>query len=112
MATKTTSAGNQNLMAALTYLLGIITGVIFLVIERKNAYIRFHAAQSVVTFGIIFILSIILPFIPVLGRVLLAVLNIVQLVVWILLMVKAYQGVKYKLPYIGDLAEDLLKKMG
>lgn len=112
MSIKTASTGNQNLMAALTYLLGIITGVIFLVIERKNSYIRFHAAQSVVTFGSIFILSIILPYIPVLGRVLVALLDLTQLVLWILLMVKAYQGVRYKLPYIGDLAEDLLKKIG
>jgi len=114
---KVTSTKNQNLLAALIYLLdilsivGIIVSIIFLFVEKKNAFIRFHAAQSLVTFGAIFILNVILGYVPG-GKLVQVVLGILQLILWILLMIQAYKGVKYKLPYIGDLAEELLKKMG
>lgn len=111
MASKTDSKQNQNLLAALTYLGGFITGIIFLLVEKKNKFIRFHAMQSTITFGGIFILHIIGTFIPLLGWVLGALLSIVSLILWIILMIKAYQGEMYKLPYIGDLAEKQLQKM-
>lgn len=108
---KTTNSKNQNLIAALTYFLGVITGVIFLLVERKNHYIRFHAMQSVLTFGGLFIVNLALGFISGLGF-LRGLVSLAGLILWILLMVKAYQGETYKLPYIGDLAEAQLKKIG
>lgn len=38
-----TSASNQNLMGALTYILGFVTGIIFLLVEKQNKFVRFHA---------------------------------------------------------------------
>lgn len=108
-------AGNENLMGALAYLLGFVTGIILLIVEKKSAYVRFHAMQSTVLFGGIFILSMALGIIPVLGwivaLILSPVLTIVSFILWILLMWKAYNGEKYKLPYIGDLAEKQLGKL-
>lgn len=110
MADKTT-AQNQNLMGALTYLLGFITGIVFLLVEKDNKFVRFHAMQSTITFGGLFILNVVLGFIPVLGVLTGMVISLVGLILWLVLMIKAYQGEMYKLPYVGDIAEEQLKKM-
>lgn len=103
---KTTSTGmNQNLAGMLCYLAGWITGLIFFLIEKDNKFVRFHAMQSIITFGGLTMLFMVAGFIPIIGWMLFPVLGLVQLVLWILLMVKAYQGEQFKLPVIGDLAE-------
>lgn len=100
---------NQNVKAALTYLLGFITGIIFVLIE-KDKFVRFHAMQSAITFGGLWILGIILSYIPGV-RVLVPVVNLLSFVLWIVLMIKAYQGQYFKLPYVGDIAEQQVGKI-
>lgn len=102
---------NQNLMGLLTYLAGFITGIIFLLVEKENKFIRFHAMQSTITFGGLFVLNIILGFIPILGWVVGTLLVPVELILWLFLMYKAFKGETYKLPYIGNLAEKQLSKL-
>lgn len=113
----TTSSGLQpSLAAALAYLLTIITGIIIFVIEKENKYVRFHAMQAILfgaTWIILWIvLSIVLTalwFVPVVGWIINAViyigLGLGGFILWLLLMYKAYQGEKFKLPIIGDIAE-------
>ena len=96
---------DANVAACLSYVLGLITGIIFYVLEKENKFVKFHAMQSIVVFGAVFVLSIILPFIPVIGLILLPIVYIGSIVLWILLMVKAYQGETFKLPIAGDMAE-------
>lgn len=104
--TKTTSSGmNQNVAGLLCYLAGWITGLIFFLIEKENKFVRFHAMQSIITFGALTVLFIVLGFIPIVGWMLMPFLGLAQLVLWILLMVKAYQGEKFMLPVIGEMAE-------
>lgn len=102
---KTTTGMKPNLAALLSYVAGIITGLIFVLIEKENKFVRFHAMQSLFTFGFFFILNIALGFVPVIGWSLIPLVGLVQLVIWILLMVKSYQGEKFKLPIVGDMAE-------
>ena len=96
---------DANVAACLSYVLGLITGIIFYVLEKENKFVKFHAMQSIVVFGAVFVLGIILPFIPVIGLILLPIVYIGSIVLWILLMVKAYQGETFKLPIAGDIAE-------
>src|SRR3989344_4556399 len=101
-----TSVGMQaNLAALLCYAAGWITGLIFYLIEKENKFVRFHAFQSMVVFGAITVLMILLSAIPTFGWSLMPVISIVEVILWIFLMVKAYQGEKFKLPVAGDLAE-------
>jgi uncharacterized membrane protein len=102
----TTTGLDPRLAGLLSYLLGFISGIIFLVIERKSSFVRFHAMQSTVTFIGLLAASIVAAIIPLLGPLLAWVVQLVSLVVWILLMVKAFQGEVYKLPVIGDMAEE------
>ena len=102
---KTSSGMDQNVAGLLCYVAGWITGLIFFLIEKENRFVRFHAMQSIITFGGLTVLSIALGMIPFVNLVVLPILGILQLILWIVLMVKAYQGQLFKLPVIGDMAE-------
>lgn len=102
---KTSTGMQANLAALLSYLAGFITGIVFFVIEKENKFVRFHAMQSIVAFGGLFVLQMILMFIPFIGWVLAPILGIASLILWVILMMKAYQGEKFKLPFVGDIAE-------
>jgi uncharacterized membrane protein len=90
---------------ALCYLLGFVTGILFYIVEKDNAYVRFHGLQSTLVFGGFFVAMMILKIIPVLGFILNFILALVAFVIWLFLMVKASQGVAFKLPLVGDIAE-------
>jgi len=98
---------NENVEAVLCYAFGFFSGLLFLLIEKDNKFVRFHAMQSLMTFGAVLLVS----FVPFLGWLVSLVLVPVSLVLWVVLMYKAYQGESFKLPVIGDLAEKQLKKM-
>jgi uncharacterized membrane protein len=112
------SAGmTDNMAAALCYILGILTGILFLVLEpyNKNKTIRFHAFQSIffwvaavalsIVGSIITLAFIAVPFVGALVGLLFKILYLGILVVWVLLMYKAYNNEKLVLPIIGPLAE-------
>jgi uncharacterized membrane protein len=102
---KTSSGMQANLAALLSYVLGFITGIVFYMIEKENKFVRFHAMQSIIVFGFFFVLCFILGAIPVIGWALLPVAGVIELILWIVLMIKAYQGEMFKLPVVGDIAE-------
>ena len=94
------------LAAVLSYLFGFVSGIVFLVIERDSAYVRFHAMQSTVTFISLFVVGMIAQVVPFLGPAVSVLVNVASLGVWALLMVKAWQGERYMLPMIGEMAEE------
>jgi uncharacterized membrane protein len=105
---KSSTGLDSNIGGLLSYVLGWITGLIFFLMEDKDEFVRFHAMQSMIVFGAITVASIILGIlfmIPFLGPILGAFFWIATVVLWIILMVKAYQGERYKLPIAGNLAE-------
>jgi uncharacterized membrane protein len=108
--TRTSTGMQQNVAALLCYVAGWITGLVFFLIEKENRFVRFHAMQSIMVFGGLTVAFIVAGFLPFIGGILTMVLSIAQLVLWILLMVKAYQNVYFKLPVVGDLAEKQLEK--
>jgi uncharacterized membrane protein len=106
-----TSTGLQeNIAALLSYLLGWVTGLIFYLLEPNNKFVRFHAIQSIIVFGTFTLLGIILGWIPFIGTFIWSLISILAFILWIILMVRAYQGVKYKLPIAGNLAEKWAEK--
>jgi uncharacterized membrane protein len=98
---KTSIGMEANMAALLSYLLGFITGIIFYLAEKENKFVRFHAMQSIIVFAVLFVAGFIIGLIPVINL----AFWLAELVLWIVLMVKAYQGEKFKLPVVGDLAE-------
>ena len=128
---KTSMNLEENIAGVLCYLLTWITGIIFYFMEKKNKTVRFHALQSILTFLPLMILTWIFvwigspsvgyygstnvygysvpnysynPGIPALIY-LSWLIDVIIAILWIVLMIKAYQGEKFKLPIIGDIAE-------
>jgi uncharacterized membrane protein len=101
---KATFGLDENIASALTYVLGFITGIIFILMEKENKTVRFNAMQSTILFGGLFIVFIVVSFIPFINMLLMLVW-LVEIVLWLVLIIKAYQGEKFKLPVIGDMAE-------
>jgi uncharacterized membrane protein len=99
----------ENIEGLLCYLLGFITGILFLILEKENKFVRFHAMQSIATFVTLFVISMVLGFIPIIGWAISLLIGLLELILWLLLMFKAYQGEVYKLPIFGDFAEKQIK---
>lgn len=101
-----TSTGlDEKLSSLLCYVLGFVTGIVFLIVEKKSRLVRFHAMQSTIVFGGLLLLNFALNLIPFLGWLINFLLGPVTFILWVFLMWKAYQGSWFKLPYIGDIAE-------
>jgi uncharacterized membrane protein len=113
----TSSTGlDPRVAATLSYLAWWLTGLLFLVLERKNRYVRFHAVQSLVGLGAVSAVGILLAILSFLTlfvsatvfRVLLALSVgtwMLGVVVSLVCLYKAYAGETWKLPLVGDFAE-------
>ncbi|MFW6052713.1 MAG: DUF4870 domain-containing protein [Desulfosalsimonas sp.] len=106
---KTVMEIDENIEALLCYVLGWLTGIVFLLLEKENLFVRFHAMQSLVVFLPLTVLVVVLSWIPVIGF-LSMIISLLGIVLWIFLMIKAFQGERYKLPWAGDFAENQIFK--
>ncbi|TFH35774.1 MAG: hypothetical protein E4G93_03205 [Dehalococcoidia bacterium] len=106
MAGEKTGMGLEpNVAGLLCYVAWLITGLIFFLMEKENRFVRFHAMQSIMVFGGLTVIIWVVSIIPFLNVLVVPLLSILSLVLWIILMVKAYQNVWFKLPWVGNLAE-------
>ena len=106
---KTSMNMEENIASALCYVFVWVTGIIFYILEKENKTVRFHALQSIIVFLpltiIVGILQGILLFIPFIGWAISGLIGLLMFILWLILMLKAYQGEKFKLPIVGDIAE-------
>lgn len=114
-STGATSAGGgltDNMAGALAYVT-IIPAIVFLVLDpyNKKRFIRFHSFQCIffaVAWTVLWIILAFIGHIPFLGwatLLLWPLISLAGLIIWIVVVVKAYQGQTFKLPVIGDMAE-------
>jgi uncharacterized membrane protein len=112
----------ENVAGALCYSVGWLTGIIFLVIDKRHS-VRFHAAQSIVVFGGLFVIYWIIGAMFAtsiafgglglgwsLGYTMFLLVRLVFLVLWIFLMFKAYQGEQFRVPIAANIADSLVGK--
>jgi uncharacterized membrane protein len=111
---------SANVAGLLCYVAGWITGIVFIVLEKKSIFVKFHAWQSIITFGVLSVAQIILSsigaatfhfspgwwFVHVLGIIVWAITGIL----WIILIIQAGSGKMWKLPWAGDWAEKQISK--
>lgn len=128
-AEETSSGMDENVAGALSYLFGFVTGLIFFLIEKENDYVRFHAAQSIAVWGLLFVAYIGLSFVGtifstvlfsssstfIIGSLVSLVLGLAWLVLglggfalWVYLMVRAYQGKTPRVPIAAGIADKLV----
>jgi len=112
----------ENVAGLLCYVLGWVTGIIFLLID-KRPYVRFHAAQSIVVFGGLHVINVIFGIVFGAGFMMMGgwssfglaaalygLIRLVAFILWILLMVKAYQGEKFQVPVAAGIAQSFAGK--
>ncbi len=99
-----------NIAGALAYFLGPLTGVLFWVIEKDNKFVRFHAMQSILFSVAALVIGFVAGLIPVLGLLIAPLVSLATLVVWFLLMWKAFNKMEWELPVIGKIAHEQVNK--
>ncbi|MBI2019243.1 DUF4870 domain-containing protein [Candidatus Daviesbacteria bacterium] len=105
-----TSLGlDENIEGLLCYVFGWITGLIFLLLEKNSRFVKFHAIQSLIVSVAGFILIIGTNLLP-MGFLILFAIGPITFILWIVLMVKAYQGEWFKLPIAGEIALNQVNK--
>ncbi|NBI07952.1 DUF4870 domain-containing protein [Senegalia massiliensis] len=108
---KTSIGLEQNIAAMLSYILGFITGIIFLLVEKENKFVRFHAMQSIVVFGAIFLIGVVIGWVPIIGWLIGALSSPIILVIWIILLIKSYKNEWYEFPIAGKIAKEQVNKI-
>lgn len=103
----------ENIAGVICYAGGWVTGLVLYLID-KRPFVRFHAAQSIVVFGLLHAVYIGLAMLFFTGPLrvfgVLSLLQLFALVLWIVLMAKAYQGEKFRVPVVADLVEQLVAR--
>jgi len=97
---KTSTGIQPNVAGLLAYAGVVVSGIIFFVIEKENKFVKFHAMQSILLSVALFVLSVVLSFMPLLAP----LVNLAGLALWIVCMIQAYQGKWFRLPVLGDIA--------
>jgi uncharacterized membrane protein len=126
--TATTDTGlDENVAAALSYVLGVLTGILFYLLERENEFVRFHAAQSIVVFGAFLVAGAALGILSTVASAGLAgggflafgllslfvslvwfLVAAAGFVLWLYLIVRAYQGATPRIPVAAGIADGLV----
>ena len=101
---------SANVAGLLCYVAGWITGIIFVVLEKKSIFVKFHAWQSIITFGVLTVAYLILRWIPFIGWILSILIYILMAILWIILIIQAGTGKMWKVPWAGDWAEKQISK--
>jgi uncharacterized membrane protein len=112
---KTETGLEPNVAGLLCYVAGWVSGIVFLVLEKKDKFVRFHAIQSIIVFGAFSVVWIVLGIVNasiyfsvhglwIFFYIIMILLGVFAFILWIILMLKAYKGEKFKLPIAGDIA--------
>jgi uncharacterized membrane protein len=100
----------ENVAGLLCYVFGWVSGLVMYLLEKKSRFVRFHAVQSMVTFGILSIVGLVFRRIPVIGGIIGWATGAATFVAWAVGMVRAYQGKLVSFPFSGDVAKRLAIK--
>jgi uncharacterized membrane protein len=114
---------SANVAGLLCYVAGWITGIVFIVLEKKSIFVKFHAWQSIMTFGVLTVAHLILstmlralavatflPGLAIFAGVLGTIIWILMAILWIILVIQAGTGKMWKVPWAGDWAEKQISK--
>lgn len=110
--TPSAAGSNKKTYTILAYILGWITGIIFLFVGKDDPDVKWNAANSIVVFGGLSILSFVLGLIPVVN-VLTVVLGIVGFIYWLIFLIKSVQGngERIQAPVIGSFIDPYVDQL-
>lgn len=114
-----------NAAGLLCYVAGWVTGIVFVVLEKKSTFVKFHAWQSIMVFGVLTVAHLILstilgaiaaatfPFsvgLAIFANVMGWLIGVAMFILWIILIIQAGTGKMWKVPGAGDWAEKQASK--
>lgn len=100
---------HARLLGVLAYLGGLVSGIVVLAFERQDAFVRFHAMQSIVTFAAALVADLMLRGLGLVGMIAVIPFVLAVAALWIYLIVQTWRGERFHVPYIGVFADHLLK---
>jgi uncharacterized membrane protein len=122
---KATFGLEENVASAACYVLTWVTGIIFLLVEKDNKTVRFHAMQSILTFLplqiLVWLIGTVVTMMTIgaglygaigiwgIFGLVVTLIWILMLILWLVLMYKAYKGEKFLMPVVGAIAENQVK---
>jgi len=118
---KSTFGLDQNIASLCCYVGGFITGIIFLVSEKDDKTVRFHALQSILWSLLLValhvaaaIIGVVIGWIPLLGGLVTGLISTILFLItfgsWAFLMFMAYSNKEFKIPVLGDVAKNQVEK--
>lgn len=99
-----------NVLAALAYVLGAISGIIVFVVEKDNKFVKFHAVQAILTHLAVIVFSFVVNVVPVLGLVISGLMGLLSIVLALFLAYQAYSNKEFMVPVLGKIAKDFVNK--
>ena len=105
MAKKSIFGLSENVAGALCYAGFFFSGIIILVMEKENRFVRFHALQSTLWFMVLGVASTVAGWLPIIRGPLGSLIWLVTVLSWLFLIYNAFMGKQYKIPMIGDTVE-------
>jgi uncharacterized membrane protein len=102
---------DANLVAVLAYAGLFVTGIALLVVEKESRFVRFHAMQSTLAFLVLAVLTAAINVVPLVGQ-LFTVMVVwpASVLLWGVLMLQAFRGRWWKLPLLGDIADQQIAR--
>ena len=101
----------ENVASGLSYVLTWLTGLIFFLVDKRPE-VRFHAMQSI-AYGVLWtLIAVVRPYMPGPIGALLGIVLFAFFIGWIILLIQGFQGKHFKLPVIGDFAEQQAGRPG
>ena len=97
-----------NVLAALAYAIPLVMGIVVLLTEKENKFVRFHAFQSII-FGLVWYGASAIAaslYVVLIGLILSPLVTVAGVTLWFFLMWKAYSKEEYQLPVVGKIAHD------
>jgi uncharacterized membrane protein len=105
------SGMSENVASGLSYVLTWLTGLIFFLVDKRPE-VRFHAMQSI-AYGVLWtLIAVVRPYMPGPIGALFGIVLFAFFIGWIVLMIQGFQGKHFKLPVIGDFAEQQAGRPG
>lgn len=101
-----------NVLAAIAYAIPLVMGVVVLLTEKENKFVRFHAFQSII-FGLVWYGASAIAasmYVILIGLILSPLITVAGVALWFFLMWKAYNKEEYQLPFVGKIARDQVYK--
>lgn len=91
--------------AAITYVFGFISGIIFLILNKESEFVRKSAAQSTVFSLIYLILIVLFNLIPTVGTIIASIITVFAFIAWVMLIIKATHNIYLKIPFVSIISE-------